>query len=190
MADKNERPVILIMGMSGSGKSTVSDYLESKGLPVVYLGKLTIDELKKRGLEICEANEKMVREGLRKEYGINAYIKMALPKINLIIEKSPVVIDGLYSWSEYKYLVSKVKRPIIIIAIFTNKDLRYERISNREIRPLSFEDTRKRDFAEIENIEKGGPIAFADFMVLNNGNKGNLLIKIEKLIFQNILNEC
>jgi hypothetical protein len=35
------------------------------------------------------------------------------------------------------------------------------------MRRLTPGQARKRDYAEIENIEKGGPIAMADFTVVN-----------------------
>ena len=36
--------------------------------------------------------------------------------------------------------------------------------------------------AEIENMKKGGPIAFADFYLENNGNKEELEEKVEEIL--------
>ena len=45
-------------------------------------------------------------------------------------------------------------------------------------RPLTAEQAQKRDYAEIENIEKGGPIVMADFTVINEETAENLTSKV------------
>ena len=57
--------VIAIVGMCGSGKSVASDYYINKGYQKVYFGGVTMDELKRRGLEVNPENEKKIREELR-----------------------------------------------------------------------------------------------------------------------------
>jgi dephospho-CoA kinase len=52
----------------------------------------------------------------------------------------------------------------------------------REIRPLTLSEAISRDISEIENIEKGGPIAFADYMVINDGTIKELKTKLKGLI--------
>jgi hypothetical protein len=44
-------------------------------------------------------------------------------------------------------------------------------LQNRVVRPLEPDEARKRDFAELEKLNKGGPIAIADRLILNEGNK-------------------
>ena len=50
------------------------------------------------------------------------------------------------------------------------------------MRPLSAEDARKRDYAEIENIEKGGPIAMADYTIVNEQSAGDLKSQVLAII--------
>jgi dephospho-CoA kinase len=45
---------------------------------------------------------------------------------------------------------------------------------------LTYEEARGRDYAEIENIEKGGPIAMADFTVVNDSDLQNLYSQLVK----------
>ena len=59
--------IIAVTGLPGSGKSTVVDYLVQKGFHRVYFGQVTLDELKNRGLEVNEQNEKEVREGQERD---------------------------------------------------------------------------------------------------------------------------
>ena len=59
---------------------------------------------------------------------------------------------------------------LIVIAIVVDKNIRYERLSKRDIRSLNNLQAKDRDIAEIENLAKGGPISYADFYILNNGS--------------------
>lgn len=140
-----------------------------------------MDELQKRGMEVNPANEKLVREDLRKTYGPAAYAILNLPKIETSMQNGNVIIDGLYSWSEYKILKEKFGEMLTVIAVYAPPNLRYERLARREIRPISPEDAKKRDFAEIENIEKGGPISMADFTLLNDGDINHLLSLVKSV---------
>ena len=92
------KKLIAIVGMSGSGKSVASDYLEEKGFEKIYFGGVVLEEIKKRGLEVNPENEKLVRESLREEYGMSAMAKILLPKIEEVSSKKNTVLDGLYSW--------------------------------------------------------------------------------------------
>ena len=161
--------LIAIVGMCGSGKSVASQYYEDLGYQKVYFGGVTMDKLKEAGLEINPENERAMREGLRKEYGMAAYAIILLPKIEELLSKGNVILDGLYSWDELKVLKEKFSN-LRVIAIVVNKDKRYARLANREIRPFNNEEAKDRDITEIENLAKAGPIAFADYYILNDDN--------------------
>lgn len=161
--------IIAVCGMSGTGKSEVVKYLESLGYFRIYFGQATIDEIMRRGLEVNEINEKMVREDLRKQHGMAAYAIVNLEKISQAVSKNNVVIDGLYSWSEYKVLKKKFGDDLVSLAVTAPFKLRCERLAKRPVRPLAEAEVKSRDAAEIENIEKGGPIAVADYTIINDG---------------------
>lgn len=162
--------VVALVGMPGAGKSVVADYFVKRGFSVIYFGGVTIEEVKKRGLEINEFNEKFVREQLRKELGMGAYAVLNLPKIESALESSNVIVDGLYSWSEYKILKEEFGDLLTVVAVVTSVKNRHLRLSKRSVRPLSTKEASSRDYAEIENLEKGGPIANADKYILNDGS--------------------
>lgn len=172
--------LVAIVGMIGSGKSLASDYYESIGYERIHFGTVTFDRLKSEGLEINPVNEKMMREKIREEYGMAAFAMLALPKIEEALKKNNVVIDGLYSWQEYKVLKEKFEC-LKVIAMIVNKDVRYERASRRKNRPFNNEEAMLRDISEIENLEKGGPIAFADYYVLNEGDMANSYKKLDEI---------
>jgi dephospho-CoA kinase len=112
-----------------------------------------------------------------------AFAVLNLPKIEEALKKGNVIVDGLYSWSEYKVLKEKFGTGLSVLAVFTPIKDRYYRLSIRDIRPLSEEEARSRDYAEIENIEKGGPIAMADYTVVNDEDIQSLRNKLDKITF-------
>ena len=173
--------IIAIVGMCGSGKSIASEYYENLGWPKVYFGGVTMDVMNKEGLEINPVNERTVRERLRKEYGMGAYAILLLPKIEELATKGNVVLDGLYSWDELKILKEKFKEQLVVISIVVDKKHRYGRLETREIRPLTNDEAEVRDITEIENLAKGGPIAFADYFVLNNDDLDTYIKELEEI---------
>jgi dephospho-CoA kinase len=179
---QNKNPLLVIVGMAGSGKSTVARHLEEKGWHVIRFGALTMQELDRRGLPINQANEKTVREELRATHGMDAYARLLLPSIKESLAASPTVIDGLYSWGEYKFLRGRFQDEMKLVTIYTTRSMRYVRLSQRRDRPLSVEEAERRDYAEIENVEKGGPIAMADYTIVNDGTEKELFQAVDKLL--------
>ena len=175
--------VIAFVGMPGSGKSEASAYVTAKVFFSIRFGELVISEVQRRGLPITPRNEQIVRENIRTNLGMDALAKTALPWIReKLSENQSVVIDGLYSLSEYKTLSSELRQHLIVLAIFTPKDIRYKRLESRAERPLTQIEARDRDFREIERLEKGGPIALADYTILNDGNRSDFHARLEVLI--------
>ncbi len=176
------KKIIAIVGMCGSGKSIACNLLEEKGFKKVYFGGVTLDKLKEEGLEDNPENEKYMREKLRKELGMGAFAIILLPKIKELAKENNVVLDGLYSWDELKILKEEFGEEITTIAIITDKALRYQRLSIRPERSLTKEEAEKRDIAEIENIAKAGPIAYADYYTLNNKTVLDFKIRLESIL--------
>lgn len=174
--------IVALVGMCGSGKSVVSEMFEEVGYKRIYFGGVTMKELEKRGLEKCEANERMIREELRATYGQPAFAILLLDDIQEASKSGDVILDGLYSWAEYKVLKERFGDNLTVVAIVTDSNLRYTRLSTRTIRPLTLEQAISRDHSEIENLAKGGPIAIADRFILNNGDFDALKQEFKNLL--------
>ena len=175
--------IIAIVGMPGSGKSVVASYLKNNGFPGIYFGELIIREVEKRGLPITPHNEQILREEIRRQQGMDVCAQIALPLIKAKLEEHQlVIIDGLYSFSEYKTIKKDFNNDLLIMSIFTPKAIRYERLTLRKSRPLTLAEAERRDFMEIERIEKGGPIAMADYTIVNDGSQYQLHKKLEELL--------
>lgn len=174
--------VVSIVGMTGAGKSEVSRVFESNGFTRIRFGDLTDEEMKKRGLEPSEENERLVRELLRKEQGMAAYAKLNLPRIEQALKSSDVVIDGLYSWEEYTYLKGRYGEDLYLVAVWSSPKKRYARLGNRSSRRLTLKEATSRDRAELENSNKGGPIAVADFTIINDSSLEKLQREASRVI--------
>jgi dephospho-CoA kinase len=175
--------IIATVGMCGSGKSVAGERLEELGFAKVYFGGLTIEEVKRRGLEVNEKNERAVREELRRTHGMGAFAALSLPVIEAFLAQGRrVLIDGLYSFSEYKILKEKFGDRLLVIALFTPRSERYGRLAKRKERPLTRAEAVSRDYSEIENIEKGGPIALADYTIVNDGTKEELRGSVGRIL--------
>jgi len=166
--------VVSIVGMAGAGKSEVARLFEESGFTKIRFGDITDEEIKKRGLELNEANERYIREFLRKEYGMAAYAKLNLPRIDEVSKYSNVVVDGLYSWEEYTFLKTYYGENFYVVAVWASPRTRYARLNTRLDRYLTAEEAASRDSAEIENTNKGGPIAMADFTIINESSLESL----------------
>lgn len=162
--------LIAIVGMPGSGKSVAAEFFRSKSIPVLRFGDQTDLGLREAGLPISEENERIYREQIRSEFGMAAMAIKIEPRIRETAKISDmIVLDGLYSWEEYVYLKDTFPH-IQLLCIWAPPALRYQRLSERKVRPLSREQAESRDIAEIENLHKGGPIALADVVLVNDAD--------------------
>lgn len=182
----SEAKIIAFVGMPGSGKGTCTDHLhETYGWRVVHFGKMVYEEVQRRGLDIVK-DEAFVREDMRKQEGKDVLAKHAARKVQGLISEGEkiIVLDGLYSWTEYKYLVSEFGDKLIVVAITAPKRLRHERAINRQDsqRQYTLDQLVEREYREIENIEKGGPIAYADYTIVNDTTPEDMMDKLSHIL--------
>ena len=174
--------IIAVVGMCGSGKTEAVKYFVEHGYKRVYFGEVVMNEMKSLGLEVNEHNERNTRENLRKEFGMGAMAVKSLPLIEEFIKQGNVVIESLYSWEEFKIIKDKFGDSFKLLTIYSTKELRYARLAKRPFRPLNTEESLSRDLSEIEKLDKGGPIAFADYQVINDGTMDEMNKELEKYL--------
>ena len=174
--------IVALVGMAGSGKSEVARQFEKNGYVKIRFGDITDIEVKKRGLPLNEANELTVREQLRKEQGMAVYAKLNLPRIDEALQKSNVVVDGLYSWEEFVLLKDYYGDKLKLVAVYSSPKTRHIRLVGRQVRPLTNQEAADRDKSEIQNINKGGPIALADFTIINESSLKELKEQTQRII--------
>ena len=178
--------ILAIVGMSGSGKSVVVDHLTDRSYPKVYFGGMIYKEMEKRGIERTEdgESEKKFREMIRETEGSDWVVKQVIEEVNDLIKagQKRIILDGVYSWTEYKTLKHEFPGCMTFLAVVVDKKLRYERVAKRPGRAFDAKAIRERDRSEIENLEKGGPIVAADYYVLNNGTIAELESDVDEVL--------
>jgi dephospho-CoA kinase len=179
-------PILLaIVGMSGTGKSEAARYLARRyRLPCFYMGGVVLRELERRRLALSPGCERKVREQLRRRLGMAAIAKLALPSLRQYFKsEDAVLLDGLYSAEELTYLrrfAGEFK--VVLIALHTNLSLRYARLKNRPVRPLTAAEVDGRDQAELGKLNKAIPIVRADYHVCNNGTTRSLQLGLRRVM--------
>ena len=186
MSEEREVKILAVVGMSGSGKSVAVDYLTGKGYPKVYFGGMIYREMERRGIERTPdgESEKKFREMIRETEGKDWVVKQVIEEIHRLVEAGQrrIVLDGVYSWTEYVTLKKEFPGEMTFVAIVLPKKLRYKRVAERAERPFNHQEIMERDRSEIENLEKGGPIAAADYYIMNDKTKENLGEEFEKIL--------
>lgn len=177
--------VVAIVGLAGTGKSELSHVITSEyGFTPVYFGGCILQEVRRRGLEVNSENERSIREDLRSKRGMQVIAELSYPSIQAALETgSSVVIDGLYSYSEYEYLRAKIPK-FFLLALHSSKQLRYERLVNRNHRSLSPSEVDERDYFELKNLEKCHPIVLADYHIVNDDSVNKLVVRLSKIMSQ------
>jgi len=185
MTDKNPITILAFVGLAGSGKSTAVDYMTEKGYPKIYFGGIMYKAMEAAGIRPGDWEpEKEFREELRRKEGKGYIAIRAAKEARELIRdgQHSIIMDGLYSWSEYRVLEEEFPGEMTVIAIVTPKHLRKQRMANRPERPMTSEEVDQRDWAEIENLEKGGPIANADYFIQNDSDIEHLHQQIDSLL--------
>ena len=169
--------IIAVVGMSGSGKSVIVDHLTDKGYPRVYFGGMIYKEMEKRGIIRTEdgESEKQFREMIRETEGKDWVVKQAIAEAKDLIAagQKRIVLDGVYTWTEYKILKKEFPKCLTFLAVV---------VAKRPGRSCDTAAIRERDRSEIENLEKGGPIVAADYYVLNNGTVEDLKNRVDEVL--------
>ena len=173
--------LVAVVGMCGAGKSIATDILEKRGWTKIYFGGVTYQKMAEEGIERTPDSERIFRENLRKKYGPECYARLLHKDIEEALEKGDVVLDGLYSWYEYNYLIENFHN-LKMICVVTDKKIRYDRISKRVERPFNNKEAQERDISELENLHKGNPIAYADYFIFNNGTISDYEIRLNDIL--------
>lgn len=184
MSEKENVKIVALVGLTGSGKSAAVEYLTEKGYPKVYFGGVIYAAMEKAGIPIGEENEKTFRVEIREKEGDDFVVREIIKQIHDLINagQKRIIADGIYSWDEYKIMKKEFHSNLQVIAIITPKHLRYHRLETRAERPQTEAISIERDHTEIETIDKGGPIAMADYFVINDGDKEKLHQNIDAII--------
>ena len=160
--------MIAVAGLSGVGKTTAVEYLQERGVgELVYVGKYVQMEVRDRGLAPTPENEQLVREALRKELGRDALAKKAVADFQGRLHSGAILLDAICVKEEGDYYRSVLGSSVIILGIEAPFEVRAERVSVREMRPLTVDQLQRRDRFERENLRLEEVLAAADHRLTN-----------------------
>src|SRR3989338_420000 len=176
---RKRKTIIAIVGLPGSGKTDAAAFFQRKNLTVISFGKTVNDYIDQRKLPHSEQVHKKIREEIRIKYGKEAMAVLNIKKIKESLKNnSIIVVEGMRSWEEYLYLKKEFpKVNLVIVCIYSEKHLRYKRISKRNNRSEHYGE--ERDINEIVGINMGPTIAYADYVIKNNYSREEFYDKLE-----------
>jgi dephospho-CoA kinase len=111
---------------------------------------------------------------------------MAIEKIKKLKNSQSILVESLYSWAEYLEFKKLFGDDFLVVAVYSSPSDRYKRLAGRKFRPLTLVEAQSRDYSQIENLAQAGPIAMADYGLLNSGSLKNLYSQLDKIINEDI----
>lgn len=176
--------IIGITGTLGAGKTTVANYLASKGFNHFSVRKFIAAEVEKRGLPVSRDTLVDVANELRAAHG-PAHIVISLSK-EAAQKSRNAVIESIRAVGEAEELKAHGG---YLLAVTANPKLRYERakLESSVTTPGSFEEFIKQEEREMNSTDPNkqniaAVMLRADYQILNNGTVADLENQIDAAI--------
>lgn len=169
--------------MPFSGKSEAVKIAKEMNIPVVRMGDMVWEEVKKQGLEINDENVGFIANKMREIHGMDIWARRTVEKIISMKDINKLVIDGVRNFEEIDFFKKMLGSNFIIVAIEVSNETRYKRamLRGREDDSLDLDLVKKRDEREI-NWGLDRVIASADIVVSNEGNLEDFRKKIKEIL--------
>jgi len=169
-----------ISGLPGSGKSLVSEIAIERGAIIVSMGDIIREEAKKRG-----ETSKETAQNLRAEFGQYIVSEQTIKKIKKLQNeglKSKIIVEGIRSPHEVDMFKENFE-DFIILSIFANPTLRFERLKNRmrEDDSADYGEFKSRDQMELD-FGIGDVISLSDKIIINESDLEGYVEKINEFL--------
>jgi len=154
--------------MPFSGKSEAVKIAKKMKIPVIRMGDMVWEEVKKRNQEINDENVGFVANEMREKYGKDIWAKKTIDKIRKIKDTKHLVIDGIRNLEEVEAFEKELADDFILVAVKVSDEIRYKRAMNRnrEDDSKDIDLIKKRDKREIswglEKVIKSADIAISN----------------------------
>jgi dephospho-CoA kinase len=173
------RRLILLTGMAGSGKTTLSGIIRESRLRVITMGDVIRELAKQKGLEPTRENIGHLAEEIRKE-GQEAVARRCVE----MLKREPdslIVVDGIRSLAEVDAF--KEEFDVVLIALWASPLSRYKRLTRRgrSDDPKTWEEFKDREYREL-GFGIGDAIASSDYMIKNDDGIDTLKPAFEEIM--------
>ena len=175
------RRLILLTGMAGSGKTTLSGIIRETGLRVITMGDVIRDLAKQQAVDPTSENIGHLAEEIRKG-GPDAVARRCVE----MLKKGPeglTVVDGIRSLDEVDAF--KDDFDVVLIALWASPLSRYKRLTRRgrSDDPKTWEEFKERERREL-GFGIGDTIASSDFMIKNDDGINSLKPAFDEIMGQ------
>jgi len=177
----DDKIVVGLAGMPGSGKSLVVETASELGYDIVIMGDVVREETKKLGLELTPQNVGKVMLQLRADGGVTVVAQKCIPKIEEQ-KSSKILIDGLRSLHEVEAFKGHFAK-FSIAAVHASPEARFTRLTTRHRSddPSAWEVFRERDIREL-SVGLGNVIAMAEQMIINDSSVEDTKVKVAEAL--------
>ncbi|MDR0372430.1 MAG: flagellar hook-basal body complex protein FliE [Nitrososphaerota archaeon] len=165
----DDKLVVGLGGMPGSGKSLVVETAREIGYDIVAMGDVVREQTRLRGLEPTPQNVGAVMLALRAESGNYVIAQKCIPKIEE--QKSRrVLIDGLRSIPEADIFKAHFAL-FTLVSVHAPPQIRFERLKRRgrSDDPTTYEGFEERDDREL-GVGVGNVIALSEQIIVNDSS--------------------
>jgi len=150
--------VLGIVGLAGSGKGEFSKVAEQMHIPVVVMGDVIREEVRKAGLPPTDENMGIIAKVLRERDGMAAIAIACIPVVKRL-KSELVLIDGLRGDAEVRVLQEHFSN-FVLIALTAPDEIRFSRLCSRarsddiaSLGELHERDERETSFGLLNAIE-------------------------------------
>ena len=177
----DDKLVICLAGMPGSGKSVIVEVAKERGYDIVVMGDVIREEAERRRLEPNPENLGKIMVELRRSEGKAVIAKSCIPKIEKKT-KSKVIVDGIRSLSEVEEFKKNFPK-FSFIAVHSSPETRFSRVYRRRRSddPENWEVFRERDMREL-SVGLGDAITMAEYIIVNEEKLEAVKEKIREIL--------
>jgi dephospho-CoA kinase len=162
----DQKLVLGVAGMPGSGKSLVVKVAKENGYEAVVMGDVVRQEAKRKGLEPNPENIGKIMLELREKEGKSVIAKRCVAKIEEA-RKHKVVVDGIRSLDEVEEFKKRFSN-FTLVAICASPETRFQRLYRRRRSDdaQGWDVFHQRDMRELY-VGLGNAISMAEHTVVN-----------------------